>query len=877
MASDRVPPQSLESERALLGALLLKPDAIHDVSDLIHPDSFYAEKHRIIFGAMRELSDRGEPIDQLSLSERLQNQGLLERAGSRSYLAELAGSAPAPGNFSHYAELVSRKFLMRSLIDAAYNISEAAFDDARETMEVLDEAEKSIYAIGNASAAHKFTAIGDKVHEAWDRIEALSKKEDGIRGVPSGFPTLDTLLSGFHPSDLIILAARPSMGKTSLALDIARNAAVRHNVPVGIFSLEMSSEQLIDRMLAAESFVNSWKLRTGQVREEEDFNRIRDALEVLSKAPIYIDDKPGNNILAMRAVARRLKRERGIGLIVVDYLQLMAPTSTKASDSMVQQVTEISRSLKSLARELEVPVIALSQLSRAVEQRGGKPRLSDLRDSGCLTGDTLVQRADTGERIPIKDLVGCESVPLVSMDATYQLHPMLASRVFPSGRKRVFSLKLRSGRSIKASGNHQFLTLHGWQRLDALSEGERLATPRFLTASNAPSLLSTQELILLAHLLGDGCVLPRQPIHYTSADPKNLAAVEHAAHTLFGIIPRRIKQKNWWHTYLPSPYHLTHGKPHPITAWYRTLGIAPVHSYEKRIPQAVFASDSISIQLFLHHLWATDGNISWKRLPGRSPSAAIYYASTSRGLAEDVQHLLLRLGIWSSIRESVKKGYRPCYQVQVQSASVQARFLSLVGSYGARGDIVAELAQALEKIAPIPNTDTLPPEVWELVGSAKDALGMSWRDVAHDLQTAYNGSALTATGVSRARLAKVAKALKSDGLMHLAESDVYWDEITSITPLGIEEVYDATVPGTHNFVAGDLIVHNSIEQDADVVMFIHREDKMNKDSDRPNIAEILIEKHRNGPTGSTELYFDEKRATFQPVDTSGYGGLAAEF
>ena len=390
MTADRVPPQSLESERALLGALLLKPDAIHDVLDLVHSHSFYAEKHRIIFGVMSELAQRSEPIDLLSLSERMQDQGSLEHAGGRSYLAELVGSAPAPGNFSHYADLVSRKFLMRSLIDAAYNISETAYDEARDTMEVLDEAEKSIYAVGDSSVAHKFIAIGDTIHEAWDRIEALSKKEGGIRGVPSGFPSLDNLLSGFHPSDLVILAARPSMGKTSLALDIARNAAVRHDVPVGIFSLEMSSEQLIDRMLAAESFVNSWKLRTGQVKEKEDFDRIRDALETLSKAPIYIDDKPGNNILSMRAVARRLKREKGIGLIIVDYLQLMAPTSTKASDSLVQQTTEISRSLKSLARELKVPVIALSQLSRAVEQRGGKPRLSDLRDSGSIEQDADV-------------------------------------------------------------------------------------------------------------------------------------------------------------------------------------------------------------------------------------------------------------------------------------------------------------------------------------------------------------------------------------------------------------------------------------------------------------------------------------------------------
>ncbi len=389
-SADRVPPQSLESERALLGALLLKPDAIHDVGDTISPDSFYAEKHRLIFAAMRELADKGDPIDQLSLSERLKDQGLLERSGGRAYLAELAGSAPAPGNYSHYADLVSKKHVMRSLIDAAYGITESAYDDARETMEVLDEAEKSIYAIGDRASSHKFTAIGDKVHEAWDRIEALSKREGGIRGVPSGFHELDTLLSGFHPSDLVILAARPSVGKTSFALDLARNAAIRHQVPVGIFSLEMSSEQIIDRMLAAESFVNSWNLRTGQVSGEEDFSRIRDALESLSRAPIFIDDTPGNNILSMRAVARRLKRERGIGLIVVDYLQLMAPTTTRASDSMVQQVTEISRSLKGLARELEVPVIALSQLSRAVEQRGGKPRLSDLRDSGSIEQDADV-------------------------------------------------------------------------------------------------------------------------------------------------------------------------------------------------------------------------------------------------------------------------------------------------------------------------------------------------------------------------------------------------------------------------------------------------------------------------------------------------------
>lgn len=397
----RIPPQSLDSERGLLGSLLLKPDAIHDVADIVRGESFYAEKHRTIYECMRELTDRSEPIDLLSISERLTSKGLLERVGGRAYIAELIGAAPSASNYAHYAELVSKKHLMRALIDTAHDIETAAYDEGSESAEVLDQAEKAIYAIGNGSAAHKFVAIKDKLDDAWDRIESLSKNQGAVRGTPTGFPDLDNLLSGLHPSDLIILAARPSVGKTSFALDIARNAAIRHDVPVGIFSLEMSSEQIIDRMLSSESYVNSWKIRTGAVHDEEDFSRIRDALETLSKAPIYIDDKPSQNILSMRAVARRLKRERGIGLIVVDYLQLMAPTSTKASDSMVQQVTEISRSLKGLARELEVPVLALSQLSRAVEQRGGKPRLSDLRDSGSIEQDAdvvmFIHREDKGK------------------------------------------------------------------------------------------------------------------------------------------------------------------------------------------------------------------------------------------------------------------------------------------------------------------------------------------------------------------------------------------------------------------------------------------------------------------------------------------------
>ncbi|MEN9390633.1 MAG: hypothetical protein RLZZ283_733 [Candidatus Parcubacteria bacterium] len=386
----RIPPQSLDAERALLGAIMLRSDAIHDVTDTVSSDSFYSERHRAIFRAYVSLAAGGSPIDLLSVTTWLKDQNELERAGGASYVAELVSVVPTAANSKHYAEIVQKKSIMRGIINAAADITELGYDESKDIEEIVDAAEKKIGEATTNPTMRKFVSIGEELTEAWERYETLSKGDQGMRGVPSGFPALDNLLAGFQKSDLIILAARPSVGKTTLALDIARQSAIRHGTPVGIFSLEMSSQQLVDRMLAAEARVNSWKLRTGKIDSDEEFERIREAMERLSKAPIFMDDQPANNALIMRSVARRLKRENGIGLIIVDYLQLMAPTSSRGSDSMVQQVTEISRSLKTLARELDVPVIALSQLSRAVEQRRGRPRLSDLRDSGSIEQDADV-------------------------------------------------------------------------------------------------------------------------------------------------------------------------------------------------------------------------------------------------------------------------------------------------------------------------------------------------------------------------------------------------------------------------------------------------------------------------------------------------------
>ena len=386
----RVPPQNIDSEKALLGSIMLKPEILNDISIIITNNSFYVEKHRLIYKTILELFAKNEPIDILSISSRMKEKNMLEQIGGRSYLAELVNLVPSAGGAKHYAELVHKKSMMRNLINAADFISELGYDEAHELDEMLDKAEKKIYEVTESPTLNKFTEIKDSLEEAWERLDHLHKSKNELRGVRSGFRELDTMLAGFQKSDLIILAARPSMGKTALALDIARQTATKYNTPVGIFSLEMSSQQLVDRMLASESLVNAWKLRTGNLTTDSEFDQIRQALDKLSKAPIFIDDQPANNILKMRSVARRLKSERGIGLIIVDYLQLMSPTQSKGSDSMVQQVTEISRSLKTMARELEVPVIALSQLNRAVEQRRDRPRLSDLRDSGSIEQDADV-------------------------------------------------------------------------------------------------------------------------------------------------------------------------------------------------------------------------------------------------------------------------------------------------------------------------------------------------------------------------------------------------------------------------------------------------------------------------------------------------------
>lgn len=388
---ERIPPHSLEAEESLLGCLLIDKDAIVKVADTVLPQDFYKEAHQTIFEVIKELYGNQESIDIITVSNRLEEKKKLAAIGGRSTLARLSNSVATSANVSNYADIIQRKATLRRLQQAASEIMTLSYDEERDIDDVLDETEKKIFAVSRKYLKNAFLPIDSLLSEAFERIDDLHKRSgSGLRGLATGFSDLDNLLAGLQKSDLIILAARPSVGKTSLALDIARQAAIKNKVGVGIFSLEMSKDQLVDRMLCSQAGVNLWKMRTGNLSdsgENNDFEKIADAMGKLAEAQIYIDDSGSLSIMEIRAKCRRLQMEKGLGLIIIDYLQLMEGNG-RYGDNRVQEIAEISRGLKSIARELNIPVLALAQLSRAVESTSPAiPKLSHLRDSGSIEQD----------------------------------------------------------------------------------------------------------------------------------------------------------------------------------------------------------------------------------------------------------------------------------------------------------------------------------------------------------------------------------------------------------------------------------------------------------------------------------------------------------
>ena len=824
----RQPPQDAAAEQAVLGGMLLSKDAIADVLERLRPGDFYRPAHQNVYDAILDLYGRGEPADAVTVAAELDRRGLLRRIGGAPYLHTLISTVPTAANAGFYAGIVAEKALLRRLVEAGTRVVQYGYAGAEgaDVADIVDRAQAEIYDVSDRRMSEDFVPLEDLLQPTMDEIDAIASNGGLARGVPTGFVELDEVTNGLHPGQMIIIAARPGVGKalaldtplptptgwttmgdvavgdmllgadgeptrvvastdvmlsrpcyevefsdgtaviadaqhqwptgygvrttaelrwgmdtiaaagsmgryserggtatlmapllqidavrrvrtvpvrcvqvdnaahlylagrgmvpthnSTLGLDFLRSCSIKNRMASVIFSLEMSKSEIVMRLLSAEAKIKLSDMRSGRM-SDDDWTRLARRMSEISEAPLFIDDSPNLTMMEIRAKARRLSQKAGLKLIVVDYLQLM--TSGKKYESRQQEVSDFSRSMKLMAKELDVPVVAISQLNRGPEQRTDKkPMLSDLRESGCLTAATRILRADNGAEVTFGELMRTGERPLVwSLDDRKRMVARPMTNVFYSGHKEVFKMRLASGREIEATANHPFMTLDGWTPLRDLKLGDRLAVPRRVPEPVHTQRMDDSEVILLAHMIGDGSCVKNQPIRYASIDEANLVAVTiSAAH--FGVTAIRddYPAARCTTLRLPAPYRLTHGKRNPIAAWLDALGLFGRRSHEKFVPQQVFALPNDQVALFLKHLWATDGSVRWDDTVGLG---RIYYASTSRRLVDDVAQLLLRLGVTSRISRVRKSGYRDCWHLCIDRARESDGFLPKVGVHGAR-------------------------------------------------------------------------------------------------------------------------------------------------------------------------------------------------
>ncbi|MEA3216414.1 MAG: replicative helicase [Acidimicrobiia bacterium] len=741
----RLLPSNLQAEESLLGAMLLSRDAIAAAAEIVQPHHFYKPAHGHVYDAVLGLYGSGEPVDPITVSDELARDGLLEIVGGPGALVALQANAPAISNAARYARIIEELALLRKMIAVAGEIAELGYSMPDDVLKAVDSAEALVFDLAQHRQAGTTATIRQLLEQSLDRLEQLYERGEAITGTPTGYLDLDDLLAGLQPNALVVIGARPAMGKTSFALGMATHAALVGQRPVLFFSLEMSQVEITQRVLCSEARVDATRVRNGRLNEG-DWEKISHTVGRLAEAPIWIDDNPNLTVMEIRSKARKLKSQIGdLGLVVVDYIQLM--TGRSAAESRQVEVAEISRGLKILAREIETPVVALAQLNRGLEQRADKrPMLSDLRESGCLPANTRIMRADNGEEVTIGELMRSQEQPLVwSVDANHRLVAARLVRTFPSGVKPVFRLRLASGRTIEATANHPFLTPAGWTRLDLLEPKSLVAVPACIPEPvEAADGWSDEQLLQLAdRLRGDlraGWHEPRQL--GGAALPRS--GLRRGDSVLFAVMSGRTR---------PSPSRLCRGDSvlsAVMSGRTRPSGrSASMEAWGAAIPQSIFGLADEKIRLFVQRLGVTQG-------PLVTPSAR---------LALDVQRLLLRLGVRSSVSSEDEE--------------------------------------------------------------CRDGPGQGeW----HRVEARWAGR-------------------------EAALGDIDWDPVVEMVPVGHQPTFDATIAGTHNFLANGIVVHNSLEQDADVVMFLYRDEIYNRESPDQGIAEVIVAKHRSGPTGMVRLAF----------------------
>ncbi len=1207
---DRTPPHDLAAEQCVLGGMLMSKDAISDVMEVISPHDHYRPAHQLVHEAILELYGRGEPADPVTVSDLLAKRGELARVGGGAYLHTLLASVPTAANAGYYARIVRERAILRRLVEAGTRIVQLGYTGDGDADELVDRAEAEIYGVTDRRVSEDYLPLADIMPGALDEIEAIGSRGGVMTGVPTGFNDLDSLTNGLHAGQMVVIAARPAIGKalaldtplptptgwttmgevavgerllsadgrpvtvvaatevmhgrpcyevefsdgevivadaqhqwltwtrrarrydaqtrgharefanpvppevvtteeiastlrcpsadhrpnhavgvpqpldlpeadlpippyalgvwlgagasvsarftavdpeivmhieapglvavpmgsrhryrmafpdassgtvqavlrvlgvlgnkhiplsylrgseaqrrallagildtdgtvtstgsiqlavtnqrlaegvrelvaslgyrcsmstkrvtgrsaatstcymvnfttpdrvfwldrkhllhkerlhhrpqrtrwryivdarpvpsrpvrcvqvdsadrlylagrsmipthnSTLALDLARAASLKHGLTTVMFSLEMSRNEITMRLLSAEARVPLHAMRTGQMGED-DWTRLARRMSEVVDAPLFIDDSPNMSLMEIRAKCRRLKQRHNLRLVIVDYLQLMS--SPRRVENRQQEVSDMSRSLKLLAKELDVPVIAISQLNRGPEQRNDKrPLLSDLRESGCLTAETRILRADTGAEVTLGSLLasGARDIPVWSLDERLRLVPRTMTHVFPSGVREVFRVRFSSGREVHATGNHPFLTYRGWQSLGELAVGSRVGVPRYVPAPLAQRELPEPEIILLAHLIGDGSFLRDQQIRYASTDEANLAAVIAAAKH-FGVIARRddYEVARCTTLRLSSPYKLARGKRNPVAMWLDSLGLLGCRSPEKFVPASFFSLPRQQLGLFLRHLWSTDGSVT----VSKSGAVRVYYATTSERLARDLQILLTRFGIRARLRAVGNTYGHPQWTLDVCGVDEQRRFLEQIGIHGERGLAADRALRRLDLMTAAGRFDTIPSEVWERVRRVMTEQHLPKELMRARIGTSSSGDLNSSISPTRTRLRRIAEILDDVELQMLATNDVFWDQIVAIERTGEHPVYDATVLGTHNFIANGANLHNSIEQDSDVVILLHREDAYEPESPRAGEADLIVAKHRNGPTAVVTVAFQGHYSRF---------------
>jgi replicative DNA helicase len=934
-ADDRLPPQDVHAEQSVIGGMLLSKDAIADCVEGLKGTDFYRPAHELIYDAILDLYSRGEPADAITVSDELTKRGDLVRVGGQAYLHQLISEVPTAANAGYYAEIVAERAVLRRLVDAGTKIVQMGYGQGGgDVVDIVNAAQAEIYAVADKRGGDDYARLGDVLEATVDEIEHASGRSGEMTGVPTGFTDFDNLTNGLHPGQMIVVAARPAVGKalaldtplptpwgwttmgevavgdlvlgadgrptavtrvtdvmtgrpcfevefsdgskivadaehqwlvtvdsheivrttvqmlgllcdgwpvaicrepptggspigpggtigtaiwkvtlisavesvpvrcievdheahlylagesmipthnSTWGLDIARSAAIKHKMATVLFSLEMSRTEITMRLLSAEASIQLQNMRKGTMRDE-DWTRLARTMGEVSDAPLFIDDSPNMSLMEIRAKCRRLKQRDNLRLVIIDYLQLMS--SGKRVESRQQEVAEFSRALKLLAKELEVPVIAISQLNRGSEQRTDKrPQMSDLRESGCLTADVRIMRADTGAESTLGELYrrGSTDVPVWALDDSLHYVQRHLTHVFPTGVKPVFRLTLASGKTIRATENHPFLAYEGWTQLGDLRTGSRVAVPRHVPAPHEfQPWADDNEIALLAHNLSG---MARAPMRG--------AAVECS------------------------------------------------------VPAPVFHSSKRQIAIFIKHLWVLDGAVR-RHSSGRG--GRIYLTSQSRHLLDEVSRLLLRFGISCRIREE-----RIGFTLDVAGVDDQRRFLQEIDVHGVGTAAGLELLAIMRARSGNKSGAEMTAPVW---GRVREVI------------TAANFASTNQGQVGAQSLGQVVQVLDEAELDLEAVNDVLWDSVLSIEPDGVEEVYDATVLGTHNFIANGIAVHNSIEQDADMVILLHRESMYERESPREGEADLIVAKHRNGPTDTITVAFQGHYSRFTNMATN---------